>query len=1668
MAKICKICLLIILFPLFAISQNYGNEWIDYSQKYYKFNVIKDGVYQLSYNTLISAGIPVDNINPRQFQIFGRGEELYIHVEGESNNVFEPGEFIEFYAQRNDGWLDTLLYENPLHQPNPHYSLITDTATYYFTWNPNSVNNKRFAVETATDTTRFNLPYFFKKEVQYFSTIYNFTTSDPVYTEGEGWLDGAIGLSPGLSASTIKSFNTPFAYTGGPSANVLAAVAGSTYNPLRAAIDYSVNGNTWNAVIDTSFSGYKTIRSNNSISVNQFGQTTAFRVSSLQPSSGATTGRMSLAYLSLKYPHTFNLENSASFYFYLHNTSQSQYRLEFSALSLTGNAFIYDLTANRRANVSVNTTTGKANVSMSNTVSMEKEYVIFSSSGVISVTSVSPVNATGFFKNYLTINPNANYLILTHKILLQEAQAYSNYRSSIAGGSYNCAIIDVDDLYDQFAYGIRKNPLAVKRFVNFAYDKFNIQPKYLYILGKGIYSNTSRKSNANFALNLIPSWGEPPSDNLMCTPLSNNSYTPVIAVGRLAAKNLTEAANFRNKVVDHEDNLAEEWMKQILHFAGGITSGEQTAFQNYVKQYENILENIYFGGNVHTFKKTSSAPIVITTLDSIRNLINNGVSIMTFFGHSAGSSFDQSIEEASAYQNQGKHPLLVANSCLIGDIFLPSSDGTSERWMLIPDKGTIGFLAQVGLGYENQLFQYTSRFFTNLGKDMYGQGIGACMKQAIQSTIQTYGNAYRTVCLEMTLHGDPAVVLNAHPDPDLLVNSSSVYFNPGIVTSEQASFDLNVIITNIGKATNDSFTVQLTRHFPTAVSPVVYIKTVYGAHYKDTITFTLPVDVVNGLGLNEFDVFVDASNKLIELSETNNNLSKIPLFISSSAISPAYPAKYAIVPTNQVILKATTGDPFAPLRSYRFEIDTTDIFNSPSKLYQLVSQTGGVINALPNLWKNANTNSSTTLNLEDSMVYFWRVTPDTVNSTNGTIWKESSFQHISGKRGWEQAHFYQFKNDRYKFLNYNRSQRNFEFAPNSITLSAKSFGTPTTAQLYETGYKIDAALYGEGGCQPRSALHVAVIDSITLQPWSNRDYFFNNNNFPAGSCHYGRNYSFNFWTNDAIQMAGLNNLLQSVPSGSYILMYNFFNYNVNWADTSAFQTLVDLGISGVRNKARNIPFIYFIKKGSPSLSQEMYGIDTNSAVTFETILTASWSYGEITSEIIGPSLSWDSLYWHATTDETGNFNDSIRISISGINNSGLEIPLGTLAQGVKSARIDSISAIQYPFLKLKAYLRDDSLHTPLHLKRWHVIYEPAPECAINQAKHFKVSPGSNIQEGDNIKVEVAIENIGDVNMDSLLVYFSLQDRNRIMHPLQYKRYKKLAVADTVIASVSLSSLGYSGANSIWIEANPFKPGTTTYDQTEQYHFNNFAQIKFNAEKDKTNPLLDVTFDGVHILNGDIVSPKPEIVIQLKDENKYNVLDTSSFVRVFVKYPGQNTERLLSFNDTLEFIPAKLPENKCKIIYKPLYPEDGTYELRVQANDASGNKSGAIDYRISFEVINKSTITEVMNYPNPFSTSTRFVFTLTGSEIPSYFKIQIMTVTGKVVKEIFAEDLGPIHIGRNITEYAWDGKDEYGDILANGIYLYRVVTNINGNTIEKRETKADQYFHKGFGKMYLVR
>jgi hypothetical protein len=96
------------------------------------------------------------------------------------------------------------------------------------------------------------------------------------------------------------------------------------------------------------------------------------------------------------------------------------------------------------------------------------------------------------------------------------------------------------------------------------------------------------------------------------------------------------------------------------------------------------------------------------------------------------------------------------------------------------------------------------------------------------------------------------------------------------------------------------------------------------------------------------------------------------------------------------------------------------------------------------------------------------------------------------------------------------------------------------------------------------------------------------------------------------------------------------------------------------------------------------------------------------------------------------------------------------------------------------------------------------------------------------------------------------------------------------------------------------------------------------------------------------------------------------------------------------------DNTASVEFNPVFlnqinPQGDEYTLIVTGSDKSGNTTGTIQYQVTFKIITKAMISNMLNYPNPFTTSTAFVFTITGSDVPQNIKIQILTITGKVVR-----------------------------------------------------------------------
>ncbi len=127
-------------------------------------------------------------------------------------------------------------------------------------------------------------------------------------------------------------------------------------------------------------------------------------------------------------------------------------------------------------------------------------------------------------------------------------------------------------------------------------------------------------------------------------------------------------------------------------------------------------------------------------------------------------------------------------------------------------------------------------------------------------------------------------------------------------------------------------------------------------------------------------------------------------------------------------------------------------------------------------------------------------------------------------------------------------------------------------------------------------------------------------------------------------------------------------------------------------------------------------------------------------------------------------------------------------------------------------------------------------------------------------------------------------------------------------------------------------------------------------------------------------------------------------------------------------------------YKPEL-EDGEYLLRVVAKDPNGNLADSASSEVYFVVSSETKLHQVYNYPNPFANETYFTFRL--SQIPEEVKIRIYTIAGRMIKEIVKKSS---ELNYDLNKIYWDGRDEDGDVIANGTYLYKLLMK-NDDKIE---------------------
>ena len=181
-----------------------------------------------------------------------------------------------------------------------------------------------------------------------------------------------------------------------------------------------------------------------------------------------------------------------------------------------------------------------------------------------------------------------------------------------------------------------------------------------------------------------------------------------------------------------------------------------------------------------------------------------------------------------------------------------------------------------------------------------------------------------------------------------------------------------------------------------------------------------------------------------------------------------------------------------------------------------------------------------------------------------------------------------------------------------------------------------------------------------------------------------------------------------------------------------------------------------------------------------------------------------------------------------------------------------------------------------------------------------------------------------------------------------------------------------------------------------------------------------------MFESDFVSNVPDIKIELNDPSLEQIDTTYAKVSFKIFLDGNQVEYA---NPNLSFTYANA-NPKLTVHYKPTLTS-GDHVLKVQALGL--NLKDTVVSTTNFVVNDDFVVTSVYNYPNPAKNITNFTFHI--SKFPDELSIKIYTVAGRLIRTI-KPAISDLKIGFN-KKIVWDCRDEDGDLIANGVYFYKI-------------------------------
>ncbi|MCK6614018.1 MAG: C25 family cysteine peptidase [Ignavibacteriaceae bacterium] len=534
---------------------------------------------------------------------------------------------------------------------------------------------------------------------------------------------------------------------------------------------------------------------------------------------------------------------------------------------------------------------------------------------------------------------------------------------------------------------------------------------------------------------------------------------------------------------------------------------------------------------------------------------------------------------------------------------------------------------------------------------------------------------------------------------------------------------------------------------------------------------------------------------------------------------------------------------------------------------------------------------------------------------------------------------------------------------------------------------------------------IAVIDSVTLLVDTAKAFYYGSN------------------VNEANALA---QLIEELPNGKYVALcvMDDGSSNLNTRLRNAIRTLGSTKVSSIGFRT---PYVLFGRKGAEpgSVYEKVESAFYTNLLSFDTTFYKGQENGSITTQKISSGRKWINVVNNSSLAP----GSSLKFTGYGIKADGSKDSLFSFTGAVTDFPLSGINPDVYPQLQIRADFTAAPDGSSPVLEYLGVNWDDLPEVGMN---YQTVSLAKDtLRIGEPAPINITVANAGGAVSDTFYVAVVIRFQDNSTDTVSH--FPVYGIGDGERKKFVINYSGSIGPQSRVLQVTVDSKNSLK----EVYEDNNVFSIPFYIEPDTTQPYITIRQDGRDFFEGELLPAKPEFEIGLYDASLLPVTDPAS-IKLYL-----NDEPVAYEAGVLEAV-YRTANPKMKLVYTPSL-SSGAYSLKIEAKDALGNPVVQGSETRSFVISDELRITDLYAYPNPSSGDLHFTFML--GRIPEEAEIQVFTVAGRLVRTI---KLTAVDLKYDFNRIYFDGRDQDGDPLASGTYLYTMKIKSGGKT--ERTTK----------------